>query len=157
MNEDAILRESGAPSAPDFMAPPAQAAEAVSRQASDHIGWTLMGGLAAGLVVGALLPHARRRKQPKTARTIATTLAASISELSQALIAQALDRAGTAAHDGRDKLDTASHAIGKSLHDHSESLSKQTRLLTDDAAAHMNTGAKAIAKKAVELIEKIRR
>jgi len=138
--------------AAEKVTPLAEAADTASRAVTRNIGLTLIGGMAVGLVAGALLPLSHRRKRPKTVRSLVAT----VSELSQMLAAQALDRAETAASESRDKLDSASQTIGKSLHHHSASLGKQTRQLADDAADQLNTTGKAIARTAVRLIEKAR-
>ena len=135
--------------------PLADATDTASRTVAENIGLTLIGGLAIGLAVGALLPLGRRRKQPpkKAARALVTSLATSLSELSQTLAAQARDRAETASEGAREKLSDA----GKSIQEHSESLSKQTKKLADNAAGQLNDSGKAIARQVIKAVEKVRR
>lgn len=140
----------------ELMAPLQDAAASAAGAVKDNIAATLVGGLAVGLVVGALLPLARRRKRSKTMRGLATAMTAAVSELSQALATQAVDRAQTAADDGRDKLDRASQAIGKALHEHSEDIGKQAGKLADDATDRLNDGSKILIRKVVRFIEKTR-
>jgi gas vesicle protein len=161
MNNDttaSAIGETIAHQAADLTAPLTDAADTVSRTAAENIGLTLIGGLAVGLVVGALLPLARRRKSPKkTVRALAATLAATVSELSQTLAAQTRDRAETAARDGRDTLDHASRTIGKSIHEQSGAIRAQASKLADGATDQLNDTSKAIARKVVKWVEKARR
>lgn len=137
-------------------APLANAIDSLDPTEGEKIGFTLVGGLVIGLVVGALLPFGRRRKSSKkTTRALASTMAATISELTKTLAA-ARDQAETTAGDAHEKLDDAGRTIGKSIHDHSESLAKQSKKLADDAADQLNDGGKAIARLVVKLVEKAR-
>ncbi len=160
MNDDPTmndLRETTAQEAAEFTAPLTDAAATVSRTAQENVGLTLIGGLAVGLAVGALLPFGRRRKPAKKASALAANLLAGITELSQSLAAQARDRAESTTDDAREKLDSASRTIGKSVRDHSDNLGKQTKKVADDATHHLNDGGKAIARQVIKLVEKARR
>jgi hypothetical protein len=117
------------------------------------IGLTIAGGLALGLVVGSLWPQRSQRKIAKKSRAIMDL----VSEVGQLVAAQTLERATAAAGDGREKLDSLSRGIGKSIQDTSNSARQQAQKLGDGATDHFHDVSKAVARTAVKLVEKARR
>ncbi len=120
---------------------------------SAKVGLTIAGGLALGLVAGALWPRGKPRKIAKKSREIADM----VGELSQLLAAQTIERAATAAGDSRDKLESLSRGIGKSIQERSAGVREQAHRLTDEATGQFHHGSKALARIVVKLVEKTRR
>lgn len=121
---------------------PVHPPESLSDLLRQHPGLVLAGGLAAGLLAGALLP---RRAGGKLAGR-ALSVAAMAGELGLALSRQARDRAGDVAQDGRERLgDLGTHAAasGRRAAHRASAAGDELR----------RTGIK-LARKAVELATK---
>ncbi len=141
----------------DLTAPLADATETVTRVAKENVGLSVLGGVTIAVAVGALLlPLGRRRKKPQKAARALAALAATVTELTQALAAQAADRAQSTAADAQDKLSSASDIVGKTAKEQTESLTKQTKKLAEDAAEQLNDSGKALARAVIKLVDKVR-
>ena len=111
----------------------------------DHPGFVIAGGLAIGLVAGALIPRSKR--QQVTGR--AAALAAAASELGLAFGQQALERANEAGKEGRARL----HDIGGTLGEKAS----EARSRAEDASAALRDAGIQLAKKAFDLAASARR
>lgn len=159
MTDENVLAKLGDPPAykvTDVTDPISDAADTVIGVAKENVGLTVLGGVAIGVAVGALLlPSTRRRKKPRKAARALTALAATVTELSQALAAQAADKAQSAAAVAQDKLSDAGDTAGKTLQEQTEHLTKQTKKLAEDAAEQLNDSGKALARAVIKLVEKV--
>ncbi len=113
--------------------------ESLGDRVRQHPGLIIGGGLALGLLAGALLPRsARSRLSARTA-----SLAAVAGELGLALGRQALDRASEASREGRERLGELGESAG-------EAGRMATRRVAGAAGSARSTGL-ALARKAVKL------
>lgn len=112
---------------------------------SDHPGLIVAGGLAAGLLAGALLPKAARRSV--TGR--AAALAAAASEIGLAFGKQALEKAEGAGKEGRARLHDWGDTLGEKAGD--------ARRKAEDASTYLRDAGLILAKKAIELAATARR
>lgn len=125
--------------------------EGLSALAGEYIGLTLAGGLVAGMLLGALLPRASRRKK----KAGAGQLTAKAGEIGLAIAAQALTRAGAAVREGREKAVDMGELVSESLSERAAPvLASATRILGDGAEKARESGA-AVARKAADIVAKV--
>jgi hypothetical protein len=131
--------------------PDAEPPEKLSALAGEYIGLTLAGGLVAGLLIGALLPRAVRRKRSAGAGK----LAAKAGEVGLALATQALSRAGTAVREGREKAIDMGEMVSGSVAEHAAPvIASATRVIGERAEKALDTGA-TVARKAADMVTKL--
>ena len=131
----------------DLSVPTAEAADEVVQVVSENVGLVIAGGLAIGLIAAVLMPRSKKKKLAKRSRKIS----ALVSDLSNAILAQAGDAAG----EGRDQLGSLSQSISDTVSQQSQKAGKKAGKMADNAADQINDGGKAIARTVVKLIEKV--
>ena len=158
MTDDSIdihdIVDTSAQKLKDLSVPLGEAADTAVDFVKENAGLTVLGGIAIGVAVGAMLTVGRRK--PKKAARALASLTTTVSDLSQKLAAQASDRAEAAAKTAHDQFGDTADTIGKALHDNSEHLLKKGKKLADDTTEQLNDGGKALARAVVNLVEKIR-
>ena len=133
----ARLRRDTPPALPSVI-PPAEPPESFSGLVRQYPGLIVVGGLALGVVAGALMPRALRSKL--TGRVV--TLAGLAGELGLALGRQALDKAEA----GREKMSEGTQ----------EARSRATRIAGTAAGSARGAGIR-IAEQAIKLARNARR
>ncbi len=145
MAEDLPENVPATTAAPNQPEPP----EDLASLLKEHPGLILAGGLAVGLLAGALLPKKAAAKTGGNLGAKALSLAAVAAELAMTLGQQARDQAGDAAREGRAKLAD----LGESAGTLGRKAAYRASAVRGEAA---RTGLK-LARQAVKLAAKTRK